>query len=195
MQFLLCQPLMDSGGHTRLGSAEPEGQPELFIAKWPPAPTTHPPLSFFLSSLSPSHFLSPSLSLSPSVGYFATSAVLQPHWNDPSRKRNPRCVCVWVYTHTPKCLCADLTCIIFCKFNQPSLPTPVLIFRFSYCFHIPQKLLKYFVLNNFSRHSQLYIKMLSFTKQAMFTESLRSPYCPHLVRAGYLPVSHQKIIV
>lgn len=26
-------PLMDSGGHTCLGSAEPEGQLELFIAK------------------------------------------------------------------------------------------------------------------------------------------------------------------
>lgn len=48
-----------------------------------------------LAHLYPPFSVSFSLSLSLSLGWFATSAVLRPHWNDPSRKCNPRFVCVF----------------------------------------------------------------------------------------------------
>lgn len=62
-----------------------------------------------LAHLYPPFSVSFSLSLSLFLGWFATSAVLRPHWNDPSRKCNPRFVCVWTYTHTRKMLMCCFT--------------------------------------------------------------------------------------
>lgn len=83
-----------------------------------------------LAHLYPPFSVSFSLSLSLSVGWFATSAVLRPHWNDPSRKCNPRFVCVFGRTRThAKCLCAvsHMDCILQV---QLTLSSVVILFIF-----------------------------------------------------------------
>lgn len=99
MQFLLCQPLMDSGGHECLSSAVPEGQLKLFIAKWLLLPTFIP--------LSPSHFLSPSLFLWDGLPHqlFSDHTEMTPQGN----VILVLCVCVWTYTHTRKMLMCCFT--------------------------------------------------------------------------------------
>lgn len=78
----------------------------------------------FLSTFSPSHFLSPSLNLLESLPHqlFSSHTEMTPQGNVIS------VLCVVVRAHT-KCLCVVLTCIVFCSFNH-------IIFRFSYCISV-----------------------------------------------------------
>lgn len=105
-----------------LGSAEPEGQLELFIAKWPPPHSLS--LSFSFSLLSPPSL---SFSFSPSISLhlldtlphqlFSSHTEMTPQGNVILIVCVCVCVRVWVYNAHTKCLCAILTCIVFCKFN------------------------------------------------------------------------------
>lgn len=85
-------------------------------------------LSFFLLSFSFSFSLSSSLPLS--ICWIVCHISCSPatlKW--PPQGNVILCVCVHTHTHAyTKCLCAVLARIVFCNFNQMTLPTPVIAF-------------------------------------------------------------------
>ena len=111
---------------------------------------THPPVFFFLSPLSLSFSFSPSISLhlldTLPHQLFSSHTEMTPQGNVILILCVCVCVCVWVYNAHTKCLCAILTCIVFCKFNQPRVPITVIMFRFSYCLCIPKNSSTHFII-------------------------------------------------